>query len=207
MHSPPSMSGLLTQASGWPRVCYNIGPASTATTCHGVESAWKHILDRVFAGINALSNFEKVLLVCLADAAEPSSVQQLRSRALQLCSQLQRAALLAAPAQQPSAGSMWPSDSFSTSSAALTQSSMGRSAVSSTGRTVLSLLESSREVLEQMPQVGGGSCWLPSQSDICVNLHLMSIIQRSGIICCHDSLMAPMSIPRARHRRVVHHVL
>lgn len=109
-----------------------------------------------FAGLNALSNFRKFLLVGLADAAEPSSVQQMRSRALQLCSQLQRAALLAAPAQQSSAGSMWPSDSFSTCSAALTQSSIGRSAVSSTGRTVLSLLESNREVLERMPQVGEG---------------------------------------------------
>lgn len=52
-----------------------------------------------FSGLNSLSN---VLCVCLAGDAEPSTVQRLRNRALQLCL-LQRVALLAAPAQQSSA--------------------------------------------------------------------------------------------------------
>jgi hypothetical protein len=89
----------------------------------------------------------------LADAAEPASLQQQRSRALQLCSQLQRASLLAQ--QQQGSGGTWADDSVS-GSVQYARSSSGRSSSgtgSSTARTVLALLESNRDVLDQLPKV------------------------------------------------------
>lgn len=87
------------------------------------------------------------LLFCPADAAEPPSLQQQRSSALQLCSQLQRAALLV---QQQDDGLLGARGS---------SGGVGGS-LSSTARTVLSLLESNRDVLDNMPKVicqhGGG---------------------------------------------------
>jgi hypothetical protein len=90
---------------------------------------------------------------CFAEAGEPSALQQQRSRALQLCSQLQRAALLA---QQQCTASNEADDSLS-GSMQLPRSSSGRSSSSSgfsTARTVLALLDSNRDVLDAMPKVG-----------------------------------------------------
>lgn len=90
---------------------------------------------------------------CFAEAGEPSALQQQRSRALQLCSQLQRAALLA---QQQGTATSGTDDSLS-GSMQLPRSSSGRSSSgsgSSTARTVLALLDSNRDVLDAMPKVG-----------------------------------------------------
>jgi hypothetical protein len=95
--------------------------------------------------------------VCvLADAAEPPSLQQQRSSVLQLCSQLQRASLLAQQ-QQSSAGG-WGDDSLSSSG----RSSSG--AGSNTARTVLSLLQTNRDALDNLPKV-----WVECSSCVSVS--------------------------------------
>lgn len=90
--------------------------------------------------------------VCvLADAAEPLSLQQQRSSVLQLCSQLQRASLLAQQQQQQqSSAGGWTDDSLSSSARSIS------GAGSNTARTVLSLLQSNRKTLDYLPKV-----WLP----------------------------------------------
>ena len=90
---------------------------------------------------------------CFAEAGEPTALQQQRSRALQLCSQLQRAALLA---QQQGNANSGTDDSLS-GSMQLPRGSSGRSSSSSgfsTARTVLALLDSNRDLLDAMPKVG-----------------------------------------------------
>lgn len=104
--------------------------------------------------------------VC-AGAAEPPSLQQQRSRAVQLCSQLQRASLLVQQQQQRAGGSAGRAAAVlddgagaaGGSSALLTSSSFSSRSVgvgSSTARTVLALLEDNRELLNAMPKVRGG---------------------------------------------------
>lgn len=98
--------------------------------------------------------------VC-TDAAEPPSLQQQRSRAVQLCSQLQRASLLvqqqqpggsagrAAAAFEDGVGAAGGGSALFASSSFSTRSGVG----SSTARTVLALLDENRELLDAMPKV------------------------------------------------------
>lgn len=86
-----------------------------------------------------------------ADAAEPASHQQQRARALQLCSQLQRAAALAQ--QQQSGANDTSSISMGMLAARSSSSSSAGGGGLNTARTVLMLLESNRQVLDDLPKV------------------------------------------------------
>lgn len=163
-------------------------------SAHGQASYFVHFLATwciwgMFVGQSCRSRHAVNSKVCwiamLADAAEPASVQQQRSRALQLCSQLQRASLLAQQQQQGPAGT-WADDSVS-GSVQYARSSSGRSssgAGSSTARTVLMLLESNRGVLDHLPK----ACFVPDfHSSLEMSFMLMLLVAMLMLLSCTPS--------------------